>query len=204
MCRCFGSNGIRGTGVSIGFTRNWNVTTGVSYGSPLAVQTVNTGFGDSTVGDGTSSGGSELDAAYGNISGTTLYLFLAGNFENNGNLCNIFIDDGGSGGQSTLTGVTNGGFSGNMTGSQFSSGFAANLELDVNDYQGTMYVDQYVMTATTRNHTYLQSIPLAAGIGSGTLSGISFAMNNTNAAGVSGDTGYCRPPRACSGCQHRP
>ena len=78
-------------------------TTGVSYGSPLAVQTVNTGFGDSTVGDGTSSGGSELDAAYGNISGTTLYLFLAGNFENNGNLCNIFIDDGGSGGQSTLT-----------------------------------------------------------------------------------------------------
>ena len=75
-----------------------------------------------------------------------------------------------------------------MTGSQFSSGFAANLELDVNDYQGTMYVDQYVMTATTRNHTYLQSVALAAGIGSGTLSGISFAMNNTNAAGVSGDT----------------
>ena len=37
------------------------------YGSALAVQTVNTGFGDATGGD--SANGSELDAAYGNISG---------------------------------------------------------------------------------------------------------------------------------------
>ena len=45
------------------------------YGSPLEVQTANTGFGS---GDG-SNGGSQLDAAYGVIYGGNLYLFLAGN-----------------------------------------------------------------------------------------------------------------------------
>ena len=84
-------------------------TTGVAYGpsvpgtGALATQTINTGFGDSTVGDGTSNGGSELDAAYGTVSNGYLYVFVAGNFENNGNDLNLFIDDGRAGGQNTLT-----------------------------------------------------------------------------------------------------
>ncbi len=38
------------------------------YGSPLAVQTINTGFGNAAGGND-SGGGSELDAAYGTVSG---------------------------------------------------------------------------------------------------------------------------------------
>src|SRR5689334_16602673 len=75
-----------------------------AYGSPLATQTINTGFGDSTIGDGSSSGGSELDAAYGIVSGGSLYLFIAGNLEQNFNHINIFISDGRTG-QTTLSGV---------------------------------------------------------------------------------------------------
>src|SRR5208282_6743267 len=63
-----------------------NGTLDAGYGSPLAVQTINTGFGDSTVGDGTSSGGSELDAAYANVSNGTLYLFFAGNLRTTGTI----------------------------------------------------------------------------------------------------------------------
>ena len=67
------------------------------YGSPGATQTINTGFGDSTIGDGTSAGGSELDAGYGVVSGGNLNVFLAGNFEANGNHVNLFVADGRSG-----------------------------------------------------------------------------------------------------------
>ena len=63
------------------------------YGSALVVQTINTGFGDAA-GNNDSVGGSELDAAYGRISGGNLWLFLAGNWENNGNHLNVFVSGG--------------------------------------------------------------------------------------------------------------
>src|SRR5947209_12619196 len=65
----------RGT-VAIDGTRD------ADYGTAIVTQTNNTGFGDSTVGDGTSSGGSELDAAYGVVQGSNLNLFFAGNLAN--------------------------------------------------------------------------------------------------------------------------
>ncbi|MGH7994120.1 MAG: hypothetical protein ACREDQ_11425, partial [Limisphaerales bacterium] len=89
------------------------------YGSPLAIQTINTGFGNAA-GGADSAGGSELDAAYGQISGGNLYLFLAGNVENNGNHLNVFIN-GGAVGETTLN--TSGGSLGSMNGSVFSPGF---------------------------------------------------------------------------------
>src|SRR5579871_4362787 len=89
------------------------------YGSALAVQTVNTGFGNAAGGND-SAGGSELDAAYGTISGGNLYLFFAGNFENNGNHLNVFLD-GGAAGQSTLAVPATGTLQ-TMNGSQFSPG----------------------------------------------------------------------------------
>ncbi len=55
-------------------------TTSVSYGGPLAVQTINTGFGNSSytgTPNGPDANGSELDAAYGTIANGNLYLFLA-------------------------------------------------------------------------------------------------------------------------------
>jgi fibronectin-binding autotransporter adhesin len=175
-------------------------TTGVNYGTPapgsaaLATQTINTGFGDSTVGDGTSSGGSGLDAAYATVENGNLYVFLAGNIEGNtsANHANLFIDST-SGGMTTLNLPTSG-MPGNngalsaMNTSQFSPGFAANYALDANDYQGTLYIDQYDLISNIGN--YLGSVPLSGGIGANqNLSGIQVGFNNTNAAGVNGDTG---------------
>jgi hypothetical protein len=116
------------------------------YGSPLAIQTINTGFGNSTGSDGT--GGSELDAAYGKISGGNLYLFIAGTTQNNGNHLNIFID-GGAAGQNTLNAPTGNTMGPAMNGSVFSSGFNATFAFDVNDYSGTLYSEEYNLVANT-------------------------------------------------------
>lgn len=157
-------------------------TSGVAYGSPLAVQTINTSFGlSSGGGDAT---GSELDAVYGSISGGSLYLFVAGNFQNNGNHLNLFLADGRTG-QSTLS-TTVSPLSA-MNGSQFSSGFSATYALDLNDYQGTLYTS--TADLVNNNGGYQGAVTLTGGIGSGTLGdGISVALNNTHTStmGASG------------------
>src|SRR5882757_2043328 len=73
-----------------------------AYGPALAVQQVQTGFGDANPPG--SLGGSELDAAYATISGGRLYLMLTGNHEPNFNKLDIFIDST-PGGESTLSGT---------------------------------------------------------------------------------------------------
>jgi hypothetical protein len=161
------------------------------YGSSLTTQTINTGFGNSTF-MGTSNGtadanGSELDAAYGKIENGNLYLFLSGNLENNGNLANIFIDDGAANGQSTLDVAS--GTTSAMNGSKFSPGFSGNIELDINDYYGNVYVNETVLNATTpQNEAYLGFVSLTSGVGHGTVGGISIGLNNTNVStmGASG------------------
>jgi hypothetical protein len=170
----------------------------VGYGGPLAVQTVNTGFGDSNYTgspNGPDANGSELDAAYGVISGGNLNIFLAGNIENNGNHVNIFIADGRAGGQNTLgTGV---GPISQMNGSVFSPGFNATYAVDVNDYQGTAYTDAADLVAGTGG--YVGSVSLTSGIGAGAPSGGSFGsglivgLNNSNTAGVAADGGVGTP-----------
>jgi len=155
--------------------QNLNGTLSGFYGSPLAIQTVNTGFGDSTIGDGSSTGGSELDAAYGQISGGNLYLFIAGNVEQNYNHINLFISDGRAG-QSTLSGYNG------MAGSTFSPGFSATYALDINGgtgANGTLYIDQYNLVGTPSS-SYLGGVSLSGGIGSAVYGGITFALNNTH------------------------
>lgn len=159
-----------------------------AYGSPLATQTINTGFGDSNAGNGGDANGSELDAAYGLVSGGNLYLFIAGNIENNGNHIDIFINSGQAGGQNTLN-ISGGWTASAMNGSVFSPGFNANLMLDANDYSGTLYVDQYVLSGAGSANSYLGAVPLSGGIGSGTLGGIAFGLNNGNTGGVNGNSG---------------
>jgi len=163
-------------------------TLDAAYGSALAVQTINTGFGDSTVGDGTSNGGSELDAGYGLISGGNLNVFLAGNFQNNGNHVNVFISDGRAG-QSTLAVPTTGTLQA-MNGSVFSPGFQATYALDLNDYTSTLYAEEYSLTGTPSGG-YVGAVGLTGGIGSGIPgpNGIAYGFNNLNAAGVNGVTG---------------
>jgi len=150
-------------------------TTGVAYGGPLAVQTINTGFGNSS-GGGDASNGSELDAAYGSISGGNLYLFIAGDFQNNGNHLNLFIADGRSGQSSLNTSVSP---LNAMNGSVFSSGFSATYAIDVNDFQGTAYTS--TADLVNNNGGYQGAVTLASGIGSGLLNnGMSLALNNTH------------------------
>jgi hypothetical protein len=165
-----------------------------AYGSALAVQTVNTGFGDSTVGDGTSNGGSELDAVYGIVTGGNLDVFLSGNFEDNGNHANVFIDDGRAG-QSILAVPATGTLQ-TMNGSAFSPGFQATEAIDLNDYQGTDYIEEYTLTGTPAGG-YVGSVPLTGGIGTGSPSGaFQYGFNDTNAAGVNGNAGTAADPVA--------
>jgi hypothetical protein len=156
-----------------------------------STQTINTGFGDSTVGDGTSAGGSELDGAYATVQNNTLYLAFTGNFEDgtSPNHLQIFIADGRAG-QNTLS--IGGGPIQPSNGSVFSPGFQATFAIDANDYQGTEYVDSYDLTSNNANSTYQGGVALTGGVGNGLSGGagtISVGLNNTNAAGVNGNGG---------------
>jgi hypothetical protein len=73
------------------------------YGCPLVVQTLGTSFGKNTSMNLAYAGGSELDAAYGLIQNKVLFLFLAGNLQNNYNHLNIFF----AGGTGVLNSLTN-------------------------------------------------------------------------------------------------
>ena len=163
---------------------NVDGTLDADYGAALATQTVNTGCGDSTVGDGTSAGGSELDAGYGVVQGGNLYIMLTGNFEANGNRVNVFISDGRSG-QSTLAVPATGNMQA-MNGSLFSPGFSATLAMDFNDYAGTAFVEEYSLVGSPSGG-YVGSFGLTGGIGTGSPGGsIVYGLNNLNAAGVNG------------------
>jgi hypothetical protein len=84
-------------------------TVDAAYGCPLAVQTIATSYGKNTSTNAIlAAGGSELDAAYGLIENNILYLFLAGNLQDNGNRVHIFFMTA-PGGTNTLVGgqVTN-------------------------------------------------------------------------------------------------
>jgi len=169
-------------------------TLDAGYGSALAVNINPTGFGDSsyTAGPNTpDANGSETDAGYGVIQGGTLYLFLSGNSENNGNHWNVFISDGRAG-QSVLSVPATGSMQ-TMNGSAFSPGFSATYAFDLNDYQGTAYVEEYTLTGPgTLGGGFTGSFSLGpnGGIGSGT--GGTTAMigvNNSNVGGVTGSSG---------------
>src|SRR5277367_5661039 len=85
-------------------------TAGSPFSSQLTTQTINTSFGDSTysASPGPEANGTELDAAYGTSSNGYLYIFLAGNLQDNGNILQVYIDDGRANGQNTLAVGTGG------------------------------------------------------------------------------------------------
>jgi hypothetical protein len=98
------------------------------YGGPLAVQSVETDFGDSS--GGLASGG-ELDAGYAVIEGGRLFVMLTGNIENNFNKVSVFIDSV-PGGENVLTNAPQydiNNVSQNFGGLTFDSGFGADYHL---------------------------------------------------------------------------
>jgi hypothetical protein len=183
-------------------------TTSVSYGNPLAVQTVNTSFGAST---GASGGddydGSELDAAYGTVGGGNLYLFLTGDVQGgtSQNSLQIFLGGGGSTiGQSTLN--TSIAPLSNMNGSTF--GFNATLGLTFNDYNGTLYTDAANLQSGGGGGGYVGADALTGGIGYAAISGSGYsfqvAFNNTLVStmnGLAAGTAYSGGASATTGLE---
>lgn len=105
-------------------------TRDAGYGSAVAVQTIQTGFGNATSPTGIGSGG-ELDAAYAVIEGSRLHVMITGNIENNFNKLSLFIDSQ-LGGENTLSALPQYDFeniSQNFGGLTFDSGFGADYHL---------------------------------------------------------------------------
>jgi len=188
-------------------------TTGVSYGSPLALQSINTGFGDAG-GNNDSQGGSEMDAAYGTINGSYLYLFLAGNYENNGNHVNVFLD-GGAAGQSTLNVPATATLQA-MNGSVFSpaggneAAFQCTWAWDVNDYAGTWYTEEYIYNGPgSLAGGYVGAVPeTSTGIapqslpsGGGYPAYTQLAVNNNHASSMGATGGAYSGPYATTGLE---
>ena len=158
------------------------------YGAPLAVQTIETGFGDNM---------NELDAAYAAVRGDSLYLLLTGNLETNFNKLEILIDSV-EGGSSTFVSAGNDN-SANMNGLIFDTPLTpdfhliarrglSKLDLDFADL-GTMryasYTDVFAgsdagraSTGTPADSTFATD-PSPIGI----------AYDGSNAAGVGGTAG---------------
>ncbi len=78
-------------------------TKDAEYGAAVAVQMVETGFGDFPE-PGGNNGGSELNAAYAAFDGDRLYLMFTGNHEPNFNKLDVFIDSV-TGGENTFSGT---------------------------------------------------------------------------------------------------
>lgn len=114
----------------------------VDYGAPITTQTTQTGLGsgqivgDNNKGELSFANGSELDEAYGFVSGGVLYLFLSGNLalqvrmnqnDTVGHTLDVFIDSV-PGGQNSLNGLG----SGNpLNGLTFDPGFTADFRLEL-------------------------------------------------------------------------
>lgn len=167
-------------------------TAGDGY-SLASTQTVQTQFGDANP-----NGGSELDAAWAQVSGGTLYLTLTGNLENNFNKLNIFIDSV-AGGENIITNNTgnggnnpsNDGWAASYAGFTFDPGFAADFLLI--NRNGNFNGDRFDFDFNSVGNTSVveASLDIFGGSQQGSnasvgASGIGVAFNNTNTAGVSG------------------
>lgn len=192
------------------------------YGAPIAVQTVETQFGDASPPGNL--GGSELDAAYARVSGGRLYLMLTGNHEPNFNKLDIFIDSV-AGGENQLSGTpgydfNNGGgwISQNMVGMRFDAGFGADYhmlsrwgsgngayEVDfVNRSGGGAFQVPGASQAGANAIGLVSTGNIPAGdvgpnaSGSSLTQPLDFAINNNNAAGVLGGTGAANQAAAAA------
>jgi hypothetical protein len=192
-------------------------TLDADYGAPLSVGQVPTSAGDATT-VATNNGyanGSELDATYGVVQNSILYLFFAGNLNStNSDNLDIFIQTGTGGSNqfqqyiattpssaknvalNRLSGVWTGA---NNRGMQFDTGFSPNYVLTVNAPGGTATdtnngdFNSYMnyVNVNTGVEGYLgYGNPGAPGVfntnQNGNALGVSYGLNNSNVAGVTG------------------
>jgi hypothetical protein len=161
-------------------------TKDAGYGAALAVQSVDTQFGDANP-----NGGSELDGGYGRIAGGQLYLMLTGNIEANFNRLEIFIDSK-AGGQSAFDSSGNDG-AGAMDGLVFDAGFTADYHITVrrgNDGGNDKLDIDFANLIAQSASGYFDVIGGSTGSGTtGTgvnASPLGVAYDNSNIAGVAG------------------
>ena len=154
------------------------------YGPALALQTVETQFGDNF---------SELDAGYGTISGGLLNLMLTGNIEGNFNKLEIFIDSK-AGGQGVFDSSGNDGANA-MDGLVFDAGFTADYHIIVRrGNAGGDKLDIDFANLGTQSASGYFDIFGGSQTGSGSTgtgvngSPILVAYDNSNTAGVLGGT----------------
>ena len=152
------------------------------YGAALAVQTIETGFGDNF---------SEMDAGYGVIDGGKLYLMLTGNIESNFNKLEIFIDSK-AGGQSVFDSSGNDDAN-RMDGLVFDAGFTADYHLIVR--RGSSKLDLDFANLGTQSASGYFDVFAGADNGAGNTGtgvntgAIGVGYNGSNGAGIGGNTG---------------
>ncbi|MBX7106195.1 MAG: PEP-CTERM sorting domain-containing protein [Gemmataceae bacterium] len=171
------------------------------YGSPVAIQNNSTQFGNSTAGQVSSANGSELNNAYGRISGGSLFLFIGGNLETNFNKLELFFHTGAAGQNVLRNDNPNVDFNGlnRMAGLTFDSPFSATrwMSLTGGDIGGGNFAifGNFSELLPTGGGTGGYLGQTTYGTGSGTLTGgsnpfgIRGTINNSNTAGVSGGVG---------------
>jgi hypothetical protein len=166
-------------------------TRDAGYGSALAVQTVQTGFGDNA---------SEWNAAYATVSGGRLYLMLTGNLEANFNKLEIFIDSA-PGGQSVFDSSGNDGANA-MDGLVFDTGFTADRHLIVRRGNNVFDVDFANLPSQTASgyfNLFSNNLEGSGQTGTGVnAEAIGVAYNNSNTAGVTAGNGAADPTAAAA------
>jgi len=199
-----------GQGIASAATITVDGTLDAAYGPAIAVQTVETQFGDANPPG--SLGGSELDAAYAVINSGRLYIMLTGNHEPNFNKLELFIDSK-PGGENVLSGTPSYDFfsgsswiSSNLAGLTFDSGFEVDYHLfsrwggGSNPYEAD-FIDRAgggsamvpgSSGATVPAVGLVASGAILAGstgpnaLGSALSQDLEFAINNNNTGGVIG------------------
>ena len=154
---------------------------GSDYGPALWSQNVGTQFGNNNDASIEFANGSEINALYGSISGTTLFLGVAGNLETNFNKLNIVLDYA-AGGQNTLSGLAN---LGNLDGLTLDAGIEADAVLSFTGGNDPIewYVDGSLAEGTGG---FLGGGAVVGNQLSVQLDGadITFSQNNSNVGGV--------------------
>jgi hypothetical protein len=156
------------------------------YGSALAVQTVETQFGDNA---------SEWNAGYATIDGGNLYIMLTGNLEANFNKLEIFIDSK-AGGQSVFDSSGNDN-AGRMDGLVFDAGFTADYHVIArrgNDGGNSKFDLDFANLVAQSASGYFDFLTGSGDSGTGSTgtgvnaSAIQVGYDGSNVAGVGGGT----------------
>jgi hypothetical protein len=186
-----------------------SAATDTLYGTELAIQDTQTGFGDANLGRPDICNGSEIDGLYAVVYQGNLYIVVAGNFETNSNKLELFFDTR-AGGQNRLL-ATNPGVAntkllrmsddGTGNGLTFQLGFEADFWVSASCFGDPTVVDVdyaelYVSPSNLGAIYYCgQGAPKCATAG-GALTGgdvgapaILATVDNSNVLGVTGGFG---------------